>query len=247
MGKYKYIILVIVLLISTFVLGFILGKNSNKVEIEDKEEVREEIKQEYEIILDLNYSYYEIKVGYKNIEVTKYNIVECIQAPCDPMKEDNYTVKNSNKYIKMFNRIYKEYGKDKITINYSELEEEDKKLFSKIIKVEYKEQNNYKVIKMDDYNSEYEKKGYYIEKENGKFNIVVSAGMKPTGGYSIDVVKVVVLDDSVQIYIEENTPPAKSVVTDALTYPCIKVSLDKEVKDILVQNLDTYENYKLVK
>ena len=49
--------------------------------------------------------------------------------------------------------------------------------------------------------------------------IAVFMGIKPTGGYSIEIIKIVEINTIFEIHIEEKSPDPDSIVTDALTQP----------------------------
>lgn len=65
--------------------------------------------------------------------------------------------------------------------------------------------------------------------------IAVFQGIKNTGGYNIEIEKIIETVDTLEIYIKETKPSAEDMVSEALTQPChiIKIEkIDKEVKFI---------------
>lgn len=57
--------------------------------------------------------------------------------------------------------------------------------------------------------------------------VVVAAGTKPTGGYSIEVLRLPVKDKTLTAHWKLTNPAAGSIVTQALTYPSQMVLVDR--------------------
>ena len=64
-------------------------------------------------------------------------------------------------------------------------------------------------------------------------------GEKPTGGFSINVQKVKIKENSVIIYVTEKVPNPGDIVTEAFTYPSVSIKFNKIFDDIEVLNYET--------
>jgi|SRR6478672_9495341 len=62
--------------------------------------------------------------------------------------------------------------------------------------------------------------------------VVLNMGEKPTGGYSIEVVKVEELSDKIVVTVRENKPASGENVTDAITnpYTVVKINSKKPIE-----------------
>ena len=73
-----------------------------------------------------------------------------------------------------------------------------------------------------------------------KMVIVAFQGEKPTGGYSIEVKKIMQTNSKIKVSIDENSPGSECIVTQALTNPYHFVELRKLDGDVV------YEEHKVV-
>lgn len=79
------------------------------------------------------------------------------------------------------------------------------------------------------YNNNCKTKGIYHLIDGDYIYVLVSAGEKPTGGYSIMVDSVTeVATGTAYIYATLNSPAKESIVTQALTYPSAMIRLEKD-------------------
>ncbi len=62
--------------------------------------------------------------------------------------------------------------------------------------------------------------------------LAVFMGERTTGGYSIEIVEIVEMDDVIEVLIEETSPGEDDMVTMALTYPEHIVKMEKTEKPI---------------
>lgn len=223
-------VLIIIIGIVFIVLGFVLGYNLNNKRVTN-----------YRIRYYYKNNIYDIEPGLNKYVITKYNVVYCIQAPCEPVKErityTAYNAKNKeivNKYLK--NKKYSEIHWDKLT------NEENLILLEFVFDQDKNLGKEYEILETSDYDSKYNKRGYYLDKEL----ITIAMGEQSTGGYSIKIAKIIIEDKDVQIYIEEDKPSSKDVVTMAFTYPIARVKFNFIPNKILVQSLDSYENFKRI-
>ncbi len=65
--------------------------------------------------------------------------------------------------------------------------------------------------------------------------IAVCQGTKPTGGYGVEITKVIEKEDSLVVFVKETEPEPGSIVTEALTAPCHIIRVDKLGKSILFE------------
>lgn len=91
-----------------------------------------------------------------------------------------------------------------------------------------------------------EKKGYKIQENKKDCYIIISAGMKKTGGYDVVLKSIEGTKDDMTIYVKEETPGASATVTMSITYPCLVIKLDNKPENLKVINKVTNEEYKLI-
>ncbi len=78
------------------------------------------------------------------------------------------------------------------------------------------------------YNKNHMNKGIYSLMDDDYIYVLVSAGEKPTGGYSLEVDSITeVAPRTAYIHAVLSSPSAESYVTQALTYPCVIVKFSK--------------------
>ena len=83
----------------------------------------------------------------------------------------------------------------------------------------------------------------YSYKEDGDSTIIkICRGVKPTGGYDIDVKKVEYKDDTLYVYVKETD--ARGTVTQALTTPSITIKVPRKSKSIVIKGNEDYKEYK---
>lgn len=63
--------------------------------------------------------------------------------------------------------------------------------------------------------------------------IAVFQGEKPTGGYKIEITKMVESDKNLIVYVETTSPCHNEEVTEALTYPCHIVKTKMTNKEVI--------------
>lgn len=186
----------------------------------------------------------------KKIIVTEKEQVICFQAPCDPISRNKYTVDYTEEYKEYFNKKFSNKKNNIVYIDRESMTDEDYKIISKILKIEYETNNkeysnytNYRVERSGDYYKS--TKGYSVyhhygvEDDYADTEVTVYMGERNTGGYSIEVVSVKKKDNDVIITVKENNP-STDTVTMAITYPSIKVILPFDAKNIEV--VDIYGN-----
>ncbi len=200
-------------------------------------------------VIHYYYGYYlfDIEINEEKLDVTRYTVVQCIQAPCDPIKDKMFTVNNKDEYDELFNRIFSNSEEKEKTIYSDKLSNDEYQVLLDIIgEKDIRNTEKYKIIDtVDNYDSEYVDRGYHVEEEeDGNYLITVAMGSRNTGGYSIKIKDVVINDNDVLIYVKETSPQADSVVTMAFTYPIAKVELLFKPGKIEVQNVDSFKEYE---
>ncbi len=81
---------------------------------------------------------------------------------------------------------------------------------------------------VDLYNKNHMNKGIYSLMDDNYIYVLVSAGEKPTGGYSMEIDSITeVAPRTAYIHAVLSSPSAESYVTQALTYPCAMVKFSK--------------------
>ena len=96
----------------------------------------------------------------------------------------------------------------------------------------------YEIIKQLPYDISFDKKTKgqeFIEFENNYY-VIIKMGTKNTGGYSIDVEKVEIKDNKVDIYVKETEPTPGSMVTMEITYPYIAVKFNTKQNVNVIYN-----------
>ena len=87
------------------------------------------------------------------------------------------------------------------------------------------------------------RRGYVVEVNRNKTTVTIALGEKNTGGYSIDLTKIRVNNSSATIYVKENKPAVGSSVTQAFTYPILKIEFETNPGEITVVDEETGDNF----
>ena len=72
-----------------------------------------------------------------------------------------------------------------------------------------------------------QKEGYYVWEEASM--LFIGMGLKPTGGFSIDVETIESVDGVIEVSMIETVPAPDAMVTQALTYPFVIIQLGSDV------------------
>lgn len=83
--------------------------------------------------------------------------------------------------------------------------------------------------------------GKFIAKADQKTFIVIALGERKTGGYSVEIEKVIQKGNTLKVYAKEEAPPEGSFVTQVITYPATVVV----VKGDKFDPVEVYLNNKL--
>jgi len=189
-----------------------------------------------------NMNIYDIKEKNNKLEIEKSDIIVCVKAPCNPIKEKTYTKDNTKEYKEFIKELFKDKDDNELSITDNDLTDKQKDILYKIIDKEKELQ--YKIINNSDYHKDYKDKGYYVTKKDNKTIVTVASGEHSTGGYSIKIVKVSINDKSASIYVKETSPSDKDMVTEAFTYPTTSVELYSNLDNIKVVDLNTNYEYE---
>ncbi len=68
--------------------------------------------------------------------------------------------------------------------------------------------------------------------------IMVMAGMKNTGGFDIEITKIIESNDKITVFHKEINPPKDAMLTMALTYPLQAVTIKKTEKEIVFEKIE---------
>ena len=210
--------------------GFIFIKVRNM----DKKENKKVVNKTEEIKRTIKYfngnMIYEIKQDNNRFTIVVEEQVQCIQAPCDPIRVEQFDVslvESINKLKEIFDYVFAGSDKTELSISDADLKVEDLNELKNII---YNKGSNakltYKVLG-EDQNSKFKNKGYAITRESDRVIITVALGERNTGGYSINVTKVDIEGDNATIYVEEKKPYPGDTVTQAFTYPSVNIEFNK--------------------
>ena len=94
---------------------------------------------------------------------------------------------------------------------------------------------DYEIIDNDKYGRMH-MRGFYIENVSDGIDVIIGMGSKNTGGYSITLDKIIMEDDELVIYVNESSPKPTDIVTQAFTYPTLKVKVLNNTDNIKVVN-----------
>ena len=204
--------------------------NSNKKIVITKEKVLD---------FYLGNKLYSINFKKNYIHIDLKDVVMCIQAPCNPIKRDEFKIDYKDEYYDLINNLFGE--KDYLSLYDKDIDRDNKILLYEIVGEKYEDDLEYKVLD-NDYYSNYKERGYKLIKNKDKYNLIISLGEKGTGGYSIDIVNIQVSGNNVTVYLDENEPGEKDVVTQAFTYPSVTIEFNGKprIGDIYIVNKNEY-------
>jgi len=76
---------------------------------------------------------------------------------------------------------------------------------------------------------------YEVERRADAVIVTIHAGRKPTGGYTVKVLRVVRDGARCTVHYAVVPPPADAMVTQVLTYPAVSVRIPASCADVAVQ------------
>ncbi len=71
--------------------------------------------------------------------------------------------------------------------------------------------------------------------------IMVMLGMKNTGGFDIEIDKIIETTDKITVFYKETNPSKDAMLTMALTYPMQAVTIEKTNKEIVFEKMGEEE------
>ncbi len=188
-----------------------------------------------------NINIYDIKEKNNKLEIDKSDIIVCVKAPCNPIKEKSFTKDNKKEYKEFIKELFKDKDDNELSITNKDLNDKQKNILYEIIDKEKELQ--YKITN-EEYNNNYKDRGYYVDTKDNKTIVTVASGEHSTGGYSIKVTKVSSNSKNVVIYVEETKPNPKDIVTQAFTYPTTTIEFDSNLDKIKVVEVNTNYEYE---
>ena len=151
----------------------------------------------------------------------------------------------------VFSEIFQDSEEKSILVNSEDLTKRQNEIILNILNrhnIVY--ELKYEILKnVDLYDYNYTNRGYklYYDKDIKSVALTIAMGKRPTGGYSIYIKKIKVKGDIITIDVTEKTPFEGEIVTEAETYPIIKIKFNSVpiIKEII--NSDTQETYRRYK
>jgi len=246
-SKAPLVLFIIFFLIIVGTVGYIKLKNNKKPKeevIEQKESISRTINFEH------NGYFYEIKQDDDKFNIIIKKKIDCEDEPCNPTRVDSYAV-TDNKQIKdlksIFNEVFSNSYEKEITINRNSITIDQYTILEEILRDPTAEANlTYKIIGPTD-NSGLKTSGYKITKDNNKITITITMGERPTGGYSMEITKVVANADNLNIHVKENEPSPNSTTTQVITTPAISIELNLLPDSITIINEKNGTKYHEIK
>ena len=147
----------------------------------------------------------------------------------------------------VFSEIFQDSEEKSILVNSKDLTERQNEIILNVLKrhkivyeLKYEILNN---VNFYDYN--YTNRGYkiYYDKDIKSYALTIAMGKRPTGGYSIYIKKIKVKGLFVTIDVLEKSPFEGEIVTEAETYPIIKLKFNAVPTKVEIINIDTQETY----
>ena len=203
----------------------------------------------YSRYLEYNYesSIFSIKENENNYKVEiRQGTIYCFKAPCKQNIIDELTITDKediDNLKTLFDEVLKdENGK---SVAYNDLSSKQNEIIKNVF-----DRNSifYTINGLEQYNSKYEKRGYYYDEDVRQYRtfITVAMGEKPSGGYSIDVEKIEMNGEGVTIYVNEKEPEEGAMVTTVMTYPVVQTKFNFVTSKITVVNNETGETFPLL-
>ena len=220
---------------------FIKYKNNKVTDQPKKKEVIAKINREIEYT-DEKYIY-DIIQDNDNFEIIIKAPDECETKPCSSSKVDSYNVTNENekKDLKeLFDKFFEKANQKKLELSRKDISIDDYTILKSVFREPEKDGKvTYKILNNTD-NSGIINTGYKISKSENKYLLTIALGEKSTGGYSIEITKIIVNNDVLDIHIKEITPNRDSVVTQAFTTPAIIIELSALPETIHIIDSNNY-------
>ena len=223
----------LVLMLSMMIGLYKFVDKTYNIEDDDEDIVdKKEDNRNYIIHISSGYFIYDVVVNEDKLDITQKEQVVCVKAPCNPIEVDKYTLDYKDEYKKMFDRLYDKFKVEEFTISKEDILEDEYSILNELMKennsdVDRIEYTDYSVNNKDEYNSEF---GWEINDNVVTFCL----GSRSSGGFDIDIKKVFKdNDDNFFIYFDEIKPLPGYSYTQAITYPCVDISLGMNPKTVI--------------
>ena len=123
--KLKILIGIIIVLLISLIIFFLVKGINNKNTISDN----------YFIHYYYDYYIYDIETKKDGIYIEQSVVVQCNVAPCLPFKNDSFKVKYTKEYKTLIEDLFKDKNTKEITIRDSDLNDNEMKIMSKLVKI----------------------------------------------------------------------------------------------------------------
>jgi len=192
---------------------------------------------------------YSIEEKMDHIKIVVKEKVDCIMAPCIyPVIGSTEIVKEKEQENLKFvlDEIFNKAEVNEKTVIDDDLSDEQvEKIFEVLINNNMTSKLEYNVIdNLSVHYNLYPEMGYYYQ--NGRWQTyTISAGRKPTSGYSINIKKVKIKGHSATVYVKEYEPHGPS--DDVLTYPIVRIKFNINPSSITIINSDNGKIYPKIR
>lgn len=202
----------------------------------------------YTIHYRSGYYQFDLETKTNYIFVSKNEIVFCDQAPCNPIQVEQFKVLYTQENRNFFEHLFQDKAVKEINLTNQDLDAEQIIILYKIIREDYQTTDlSYEQLSSHYYINDYLEKGYYLEDmEDGKLKVIISMGQQHTGGYSLSIQKIHIINDDVYIYVKEGYPPKDAIVTMASETPNVQLVFNRNPNLIVIQNVENDEYYKKI-
>jgi len=192
---------------------------------------------------------YSIEENMDHIKVVVKEKVDCIMAPCIFPIIGSTEIVNEKEYESLKFVLDEIFNKSKVNeksvIDEDLSDEQVEKIFTVLVnnnmtsKLEYTIVNNLGVH----YNM-YSERGYYYQSARWQ-TYTISAGRKPTTGFSINIKNVKIKGHSATVYVKEYE--SKGANDDILTYPIVRIRFNIAPTSITIVNSDNGQIYPKIR
>ena len=209
--------------------SIVLIKYKNNKSNNQNQEKKEETKISREIEYTDEVYVYDISQNNNNFEIIIKAQDECDVEPCGYSKVDSYNItsdKEKEDLKELFNELFKNTDKNKLSLTRKDISIDQYSILQSVFKDPNQQVDvTYKIIGNIE-NSGITNQGYVISKSEDKVTITIAMGERSTGGYSIEITKIVANQDILNIEVKVNNPSSGAIVTQAFTTPAIVVELN---------------------
>ena len=192
---------------------------------------------------------YSIEENMDHIKVVVKEKVDCVMEPCifpiisltEIVKEKEY---QSLKLVldEIFNKTK---VNEKSVIDDDLSDEQVEKIFTVLVNNNMTSKLEYTIINnLGLHYNMYSERGYYYQNARWQ-TYTISAGRKPTSGFSISIKNVKIKGHSATVYVKEYEPHGPS--DDVLTYPIVRIRFNIAPTSITIINSDNGKIYPKIR